>query len=175
MSQFIQLTRVPLGSVFGPVLANSIAEASLLPADAIGTIRGGDLGQGSVFKVEATGRMSNRQTAAGTLTLRLKLGAALIWTSGALNVGAGNILRTDVVWRLSIILTCSANGLQTKMFATAIDWPNIAGSDTLHLPSSAPVDSAPFDSTIDRDLDLTAQWSVADVGNSLRLHQFLVL
>lgn len=48
------------------------------------------------------------------------------------------------------------------------------GIGVLPLPASAPAVGTGFDSTAAQTVDLQAQWSVANAGNSIQVHQYVL-
>lgn len=164
----------------GAALANSAAAASLLPAAAVKTL------QPSWWQyvpqemsIEAAGRISNIVTTPGTLTFALKLGATVVAQSQA--IALNTTAKTNVTWRLRWDLTLQSVGAAANLLHTG-DWKSesVAGSavgiaSQVCIPASAPAVGANFDSTAALALDLTAQWSVADPGNSIQLQQFRLL
>ena len=162
-----------IAAVDGPIVTNTNQPSSLLPPDAVLTIPGGTLGIGSIFKLTATGKFSNRANAPGSLTLEMRMGAAVVWSSGALNPTA--VLRTDLTWWLELMLSCTKNGAAAKMLGVGLLHVDVGAQGHYELPTANPVESAAFDSTVDRDLDFFATWSVADAGNKMQVKQYLVI
>lgn len=166
-----QTNLAAVAAIDGPAIGNTNVQTSLLPANGIVTIPGGSMGVGAAIRQTVTGRFSNRAAAPGNFTFDVKLGGALVWTSGALALGAA--LRTNVAFWLELLLTCRTNGPNATVFGVGLLHVDAGGQGHYMLPSAAPVASAPFDATIDRDLDVFATWSVADPGNTMTMHQYL--
>lgn len=166
----------------GTALANSTTETSILPTQARFTLAANFLqyaGQG--LRVRAMGRISNIVTTPGTLTLRVKFGSIAVASSPAfaLNTTA----KTNVTWILDWDMTVRTLGTSTS--ATLMhsgQWQSesvigspaaSAGGASAHMiPASAPAVGTGFDSTVSNNIDLTAQWSVANAGNSIQVHSY---
>lgn len=166
----------------GTALANSTTETSILNSQAKYTLPGNfmeDIGQ--TLKVRASGRISNIVTTPGTLTFRMKFGSIIVATSGALALNT--TAKTNVTWVLDWELTLRAVGGSTTANAmhtgqwqseSVIGSPAAgSGGAAAHIiPASAPAVGTGFDSTVSNVIDLTAQWSVANAGNSIQCHQY---
>jgi hypothetical protein len=138
-------------------------------------IGAGYLGQpGKRLAVRATGRISNIVTTPGTLTLKFKLGSALVATSTAwaLNTTA----KTNVSWFLDLVLTLrvagsAANFFPQGSFQSESLLSSAAGmANSAMFQASAPAVGANFDATVANIIDLTAQFSLT--GNSIQIHTF---
>lgn len=153
-----------LSAVDAPVIGNTIVESSLFPivngVPGVPTFPGGSLNEGSTISLSVFGKFSNKASGPGTITLRAKLGGALVWTSGALPFPAS--LKTDNTFVLDVDLMVRA-GSKVMSGGTLL-----SSIGLLMLPATNPVDSAALDLSIDRDLDITAQFSVADPGNKIQ-------
>lgn len=169
----------------GPAVANSTAETSLLNGqdkwvlDAGFFIRPGD-----ELMLEAAGRLSCIVTTPGTLTLRLKFGSVAVWDSGAINLNV--VAKTNVPWRLEVPLTCRAVGSGTAANLLGVGrfqsealvgspLPSAGGNTSLLVPVGAPAAGTGFDSSAAQIVDLTAQFSIANAGNSITRHQFRLI
>lgn len=177
--------RAPLinGQVDGPALTASSVATSILPAHAKYTINAGVIdAPGMMFKVTATGRVSNIVTSPGTLTLDLRFGSVIVANGGAMSLNV--VAKTNVPWYLEWILTCRSIGNSTNasMFHQG-KWesesvigagvPTAGGAGVAMLPNAAPAVGTGFDSTAGFVVDLFATWS-ANNANSITCHQFLL-
>lgn len=164
----------------GTAVANTTTETTLLTTQAKVTLGSRDLTDiGQALRMRAMGRISNIVTTPGTLTFRVKFGSIIVATSGALvlNVAA----KTNVTWILDWDLTLRTIGGGTAAsFMHSGQWQSEsvigspaagAGGASSHIfPASAPAVGTGFDSTIANQFDLTAQWSVANAGNTVQCH-----
>lgn len=159
------------------------AEGTLLPGAARIFIPSGYLYRvGKRFHVVATGRISNIVTTPGTLTLRFKLGpTANIAVSQSSAIQLNAVAKTNVSWVLDMTMTLRAIGAGTQAgFMSNGMWssesvvgsavPASGGAGGAMWQASAPAVGTGFDSTIDNQIDLTAQFSLT--GNSIQLHTF---
>jgi hypothetical protein len=163
----------------GSALASSAALTSIVPVTAKPIIRANDISVGKVLRVTAAGRISNIVTAPGNITFQLSLGGINIASSGALNLNV--VAKTNVSWFLTWLLTCRQIGAAANLMhqgfwqsESVIGSPvnSAGGNGSLNFPVSAPAVGGNFDSTVDNALDLLAQFSVNNAGNSIQLHQF---
>lgn len=166
----------------GTAVANSTAEASLLPAVAKVLLPSGYLNRvGKGLSVAAHGRISNIVTTPGTLTLRFKLGptsniAVAVSTAVPLNATA----KTNVAWWLDLDLMVRAIGAGTaaQLFAQGtFSSESVSGAAaglqaSVAFQAAAPAVGTGFDSSVANQIDLTAQFSVANAGNSIQCHGF---
>jgi hypothetical protein len=169
----------------GTAVTNSTTETSLLPTHARIFTPSNLFGfVGQSFEVLAMGRASTVVTTPGTLTLRLKVGGTgaggvAVLTTGA--IALTTTAQTNDTWSLRAHGTVRAVGGGTS--ANVMSWGQFtsgilnnsttAPADWL-FPQTAPAVSAGFDSSASNQIDLTAQWSVANAANSIQLHGFLL-
>jgi hypothetical protein len=159
------------------------AEGSLLPGQAKIFIPSGYLFRvGKRLHCVATGRISNIVTTPGTLTLRFKLGPTAniaVAASAAMQLNA--VAKTNVGWVLDMTMTVRsigsgttatvfANGQWTSESVVGSPVPASGGPGGFLWQPSAPAVGTGFDSTVDNQIDLTAQFSLT--GNSIQLHTF---
>lgn len=165
--------------VDGPALANSTTATSLLNTHEKWTMPAAWAQVGRVLKLSAHGRISNIVTTPGTLTLSLRIGAVTIANGGAMALNV--VAKTNVPWVLEWILTCRAigaagnwmhQGRWTSESVIGAPLPSAGGAGTHLLPNAAPAVGTNFDTSTAATLDLFAQWSVANAGNSLQVHQY---
>lgn len=168
-------------NIDGNALANSVAATSILPPQAVIPLPANYMYVGRMLKLTAHGRISNIVTTPGTLTFNVRFGAVTVATSGALALNV--VAKTNVSWWLKWLLTCRAigNGTTANMMHQAI-WtsesvvgsplPSAGGAGSLMIPASAPAVGTGFDSTAAQAVDLQAQWSIANAGNSIQTHQY---
>lgn len=136
---------------------------------------------GQALRIRAMGRISNIVTTPGTLTLRVKFGATAVASTPAfaLNTTA----KTNVTWILDWDLTLrSVGGGTSATFIHSGQWQSesyvgspassAGGPGTGMIPATAPAVGSGFDSTIANVIDLTAQFSVSNVGNAMQSHSY---
>lgn len=169
----------------GTAVANSTTETTLLHSSSKIVVPSNFLFYpGQALRIRAMGQVSNIVTTPGTLTLRAKLGPTAniaVASSGALalNVAA----KTNVTWILDWDLVLRSNGggtAATIMFSGQWQSESVIGSPAAgaggassHIfPASAPAVGTGFDSTVDNVIDLTAQWSIANAGNTIQAVTF---
>jgi hypothetical protein len=167
----------------GAALSNSTSATSILPAAAKFTLPANLLQIGTAIRVRAAGRVSNIVTTPGTLTLALMFGATTVFSGGAMQLST--TAHTNVPWDLEALLTCRAIGNGTnanlmgqgRFFSQAA---SISGADPttghsfLMAPNTAPAVGTGFDSTAAQQVDLLATFSIANAGNALTLHQYVL-
>ncbi len=167
----------------GAAHGNSVAAASLLHASGLRTLEENFYFVGKHLRLRAAGRISNIVTTPGTVRFFVRHGAIDVWDSGAIALNI--VAKTNVSWILDLDLTCRAIGPGTAANLMGIGeltsesivgspLPAAGGAGSLVLPTSAPAVGAGFDSTAAQALNLFAQWSVANAGNTLTAHQFTV-
>lgn len=169
--------------VDGTAVGNTTTETSLLPTDSKLILPSRFLFYpGQALRIRAMGRISNIVTTPGTLTFRVKLGPTstiAVASSGALALNV--VAKTSVTWILDWDLTIRSTGGGTSAtFMHSGQWQSEsvigspaagAGGAASHIiPASAPAVGTGFDSTAANTFDLTAQWSIANAGNTLQLH-----
>lgn len=168
---------VAWASTSGSALGNSITPASILPPGARWPIPA-NMRQGQIIKVVASGRVSNIVTTPGTLLLELRAGSDIIASGGAMALNT--VAKSNVSWWLEWLLTCQSTsatanfthqGRWTSESVIGSPLPSVGGAGTHMLPASTPGVGASTDLTAGKMLDLFATWSIANVGNTITLHQ----
>jgi hypothetical protein len=169
----------------GTALSNSTSATSILPASRKITLPTYFFDRvGKRLRVRAAGRISTVVTTPGTLTLDVRLGSVIVFTSGAMTLNttaqtnAGWIYEADLVCR-AIGSGTSANLLGQGRFTShsviGSPAPTAGGSGVHVLPyNTAPSAGTGFDSTSSQQIEFYATWSVANASNSITLHQFSV-
>jgi hypothetical protein len=166
----------------GTALTNNTTETSIAHIAALYTLPADFLERlGDTLSFVAMGRMSTVVTTPGTMTFRIKFGSIAVWDSGALSLNI--VAKTNVPWRLDIDMTLRAIGSGTSANAWGLGrfqseavigagLPTVTGNGVLLCPVSAPAVGAGFNSKATQQVDLTAQWSVANAANSIRCDVF---
>lgn len=169
----------------GTALNTSTTETSILPAVCKIILPSGYINRiGKRFQVRASGRISNIVTTPGTLTLRFKLGPTAniaVATSQAIQLNA--VAKTNVSWILEAFFTVRSigsgtaatlftNGTWTSESVVGSPVPASGGAGSAMWQASAPAVGTGFDSSVANQIDLTAQFSVSNAGNSIQLHTF---
>lgn len=152
----------------GPAVTGT-AEASLLMPESKASQNGNYFKAGRLYECRASGQMSNIVTTPGTLTFRLKWGAAIIAASQAIQLNT--TAQTNVVWNLDLQLSCRAAGSVANFmlvgFFESVSAGAVAALGRILIPLSAPAVGSNIDVTSPATLDLTAQFSLT--GNSIQL------
>lgn len=166
----------------GPALASSTAQTSLLPSSKkTAALSIGFFDRlGNSFAFEFSGRISNIVTTPGTLQLAIRLGSVDVFLSGLMALNT--VAKTDVHWKFSGELVCRAigAGTATLLFPKGCRFeshsvvgspaPSAGGAGTHLLPyNAAPANGAGFDNGSSGLIDLMAQWSVSNAGNSIQV------
>jgi hypothetical protein len=136
---------------------------------------------GRQLLLRATGRVSNIVTTPGTLTLRLNDVATVqnLAVGGAMALNAA--AKTNVAWWLDWLLTVRTNDLssgitfmhQGRWMSESVVGAAAGTAGTIMLPASTPVVGTGYSDPASAltTLDLTAQFSIANAGNAIRMHQ----
>lgn len=155
---------IPLGALgitASAVVTNTITETVLHTL----TVPGSDASAGSVYEIYAWGNADWPVTTAPTITLRLRTGGV-----------AGDILGTVVITCPSTAGTAAGWRAEGKVLLTSVgasaNWRgNLAVSNSIAAIPIAVGDSdvgATRTSVTTQDIVITAQWSAAAAGNTLR-------
>lgn len=164
----------------GAALANTTTATSILPAAAKFTLPPNFFTVGKLLRVTALGRLSNIVTTPGNLTLDLRFGSTVVFSGGA--VALNTTAKTNVSWELVAVLTCRAIGAGTSANTIGIGTltsESVVGSaagvaNNAMLPATAPAVGNGFDSTLTQAVDLFGTFTVANAGNSIQVHQFVL-
>lgn len=165
----------------GPTLT-AAAAATCLPTHALYTIAPNFWQPGKMMRVMAAGRISCVVTTPGTARFDLRMGGAVIFDTGALNLNT--VAKTNVPWWLDIVLTCraigsgtSANFMGQGVFQSEAvvgsPLPTAGGNGSLLCPVGAPAVGGGFNSTVSQLLDMFFTQTVAT--GSMTLHQYKVV
>jgi len=168
-----------VAQVDGSALSNSTTATSILPAAAKYTLPAGFFSAaGKALRVTARGRLSNIVTTPGNLTLDVRFGSTVVFNGGA--VAMNTTAKTNVSFEFETILTCRAIGASANLMGIgSLTSESMVGSAantalTALLPLSAPAVGNNFDSTTAQVVDLFATFSIANSGNSITVHEYLL-
>lgn len=166
----------------GPALT-AAATASCLPTYVPTSIPAGYWQIGRIWRLTASGRISNVVTTPGTARWDVRLGAVTVFDTLAMPLNI--VAKTNVPWMLEVILQCRSVGTGTS--ATLFGqgrWSSEASINTA-VPATgpgpggqmvpyntAPVVGTGFDSTIANALDFRFTQTVAT--GSMTLHTFMI-
>lgn len=155
----------------GTTIQNSTTETILFP-DIV--IPANYLADGRVLRLTAQGKLSNIVTSPGNITFAIRLGGVsgvllAKTTAIALNTAA----QTDIMWRIiaeMIVRSNGSSGTILCMGSADLAFKNViqpelmgsAGGASGNTPTTATVDF-----TQNQNLSLTAQFSVANSGNTI--------
>jgi hypothetical protein len=166
----------------GPTLTGA-ATASAIPTYVPTSIPAGYWQIGRIWRVTATGRISNVVTTPGTARYDIRLGAVTVFDTLAMPLNI--VVRNNVSWTLQVMLTCRSVGTGTSatLFGQGF-WLSDAAINTAvaatgpgpgghHVPyNTAPVVGTGFDSTIANAFDFRFTQTVAT--GSMTVHQFMI-
>jgi len=172
-----------VSKVDGPSLSNSSSATSIIVAADKIIFPAGFFCVGRAIRIRGMGRLSNIVTTPGTLTIDVKLGSVVVWTSGAMQLST--TAHTTLPFVFSIDLVARAEGTSTNANMIGIgefhgQQFNISSSDpttghpALVAPNSTPAVGTGYDSSATQQLDIVATFSVANSGNLLQLHMLSV-
>jgi hypothetical protein len=166
----------------GPTLT-AAATASLLPTYVPTTLPAGYWQIGRIWRITASGRISNVITTPGTARWDLRMGAVTVFDTAAIPLNI--VAKTNVPWWLEILITCRSVGSGTSATlmgqgywlsesALNVAVPSTGpgpGGNTLPY-NTAPVVGTGFDSTAANALDF--RWTQTVATGSITMHQFLI-
>ncbi len=169
------------GQVDGSALSNSTTATSIIPSAAKVTLPAAPFWAiGKSLRFTLRGRLSNIVTTPGNLTLDIRFGAVVVFNGGA--VALNTTAKTNVTFEFEAILTCRAIGSGTG--ANMIGIGSLASESMVGsaantalsamLPLSAPAPGTGFDSTAAQTVDVFATFSVANSGNSIQAHEYIL-
>lgn len=166
----------------GPTLT-AAATASALPTYVPTSIPAGYWQIGRIWRLTASGRISNVVTTPGTARYDLRLGAVTVFDTLAMPLNI--VAKTNVSWNLQVLLTCRSVGTGTSATLFGQGWWLSEASILTALPATgpgpggqavpyntAPVVGTGFDSTIANALDFRFTQTVAT--GSMTMHQFML-
>lgn len=151
----------------GAAITNTTTETILFPLRKIWA----DLLQdGRKLRITARGKISNVVTTPGNITARLRWGGVsgtILCQSAA--IAQNTAAQTDVMWSIYIDLTVRGNGATGSVVAMGeFDSANFATLQAAKMGSAGAATPAAVtaDLTVDTDLALTLQFSIANAANS---------
>lgn len=181
MSSLNWVQALASAQVAGGPISNSVSAASLIPAQAKFTIPAGILKIGDVFRVTSTYQVSNVVTTPGTLTLDIRFGSIIVFTSGAVQMSTTAHTTLPAWW--SALMTVRALGLttaanlmgQSKLHGIMflISGADLTTHGTMLAPNVTPVVGTGFDSTISNAVDHFGTFSVATSPTNITLQQYV--
>ena len=140
---------------------------------------------GKSVRITATGGIGTLVTTPGTITFQVMIGAAIAFTTGAIQLNA--TAHTNLPFILEIILTCRAvgNGTNSNLIGTskitgimptvtAAQVDGVNSMAVLVAPATAPAVGAGFDSTTAQVLDFFAGFSISNAANTVKIEQYIV-
>lgn len=169
----------------GPQLSNSTTATSLLKTSDVITLPPCFFDRvGKALRISGMAEVSNVVTTPGTLTIDVRLGAVIAYTSSAMQMST--TAHTSLPLFFQILLVCRAIGSGTSANIMGIGkytgqvLVNGASADstvtmgTLISPATAPAVGTGFNSTSSNTLDLFGKFSVSTNPTNITLHQYLV-
>lgn len=175
-----------VSQVDGPNVNTFTTAVSILPGAAKYWLPAGFFSQiGKSIKITAQGRISST-AASVNYTFDVRLGPStpsiVVWNGGVIATPA--FVKTNVSFRLEIILTCRSIGNSTsatligvavadsESFPGGTATAGIVGSSIL--PATAPAVGTGFDSTVANVLDLFLTCGTSAAGNGIVVHQYIL-
>lgn len=170
----------------GTALGNTTTATSLFGATTVAAAQGrftlpaNFFSVGRTVRITATGRVSNIVTTPGTFTPSIRFGAVTVFTGGAIPLNI--VAKTNVSFFMDVTLTCRSVGGGTTAtvmgvgrFVSESVLSSVAGvANACLLPASAPAVGTGFDSTTTNQVDVFGAWSIANAGNTITLHQYVL-
>jgi hypothetical protein len=141
-------------------IANTTTETDFdvdytIPAGLLDTV-------GNALRITFSGKLSD--TASPDLTLRLKIAGTTIKTFGPITLTGG----TDDHYELSFLAVVAATGASGSL--RVIDLRSVVAGQSVDQSLA----TASLDTTTTNDIDLSAEWSAADPGNTITLELLAV-
>jgi len=172
-------------SVAGTNFASYTTAKTVIPATSLRTIRSNTLKIGHAFEIDVLGSISNIVTTPGTIVFQVKIGSAIAFTTGNIQLNA--TAHTNLPFRLKVWLTVRAIGSGTSAnmmgmgeiagvmpTVTAAQVDGVNTQTIMQTPVTAPAVGAGFDSTIDNILDFFAGFNISNAGNNITIEQYIV-
>lgn len=170
----------------GPSLSNSAAATTILQSHAKKTLPPGYFDTiGKSVRITAFGRLSNIVTTPGTLQLDVRMGPTSnisVFSGGPMQLSS--TAHTTLPWWMQIVLTCRSVGVSGTLFGQGVimgqplSLTAVADSTTtpatLLLPNTTPAVGTAFDTTVASIVDLVATFSIANVGNLIQTHGYVL-
>lgn len=138
---------------------------------------------GAEFRVTAKGGISNIVTTPGTINFQVKIGSAVAYDTGAIQLNA--TAHTTLPFELVVDLTVRAVGSGTSanmmgigkatgiMFTrTAGQTDDAQGMQVIVVPQTAPAVGAGFDSTIANIVDFWTGFSISNGANLIQIQTY---
>lgn len=162
-------TRVILVGMETKEATNTNAEANVLP-DAIGEgLPANSLQAGTVLKFRFSGMLRSKADPVGSITVRAKFGATVV----GLFVFTPTQLQSDVFWQLDLNVTIRSIGVAGSMVVNGLlEWFDAATLKGMAYLSTIPV---AINTTSAILPNFTAQWATADVSNSFKVTDYVVV
>lgn len=168
-SVYANAVQVLSKSYSNTTVSNTVSETTLFSY----TIAGGTLGTSKAIRIKGSFAMSFNATGAGNnLTLRLKLGGTTLDTNTITPTVAMGTTSTDVGTFEIMLYATGATNTQEWMY-NFFQANQTAGtvSDVFHARKKG---TASADSTIDRDLVITAQYAAASTVNAIQIENYVI-
>jgi hypothetical protein len=165
--------------IAGTQISNTVTATTLLPAAAKITLPNNFFSIGTTLRIKGVCAVSNVVTTPGTLTIDIRFGGTVVFTSGAMQMST--TAHTTLPLWYEILLTCRAIGTTANLmgqgFATSQVLSLTATADstttpaTLLMPNTIPTVGSNFDSTTTQQIDNFATFSVNT--NPTNIQQFM--
>ena len=158
---------------------------TVIPPTSLITLRENYFKIGKALEIDVWGGVGTLVTTPGTITFQVKIGSAIAWTSGAIQLNA--TAHTDLPFHLKVLMICRTIGSGTSatcmgmgelngvMFTrTAGQVDGVNSETTISAPITTPTVGAGFDSTIANILDFFAGFSISSASNTVTVDMYTV-
>jgi hypothetical protein len=147
-------------------VANTASATSLIPTGTgSATLAANSYSVAKKLKVSLAGKYSTKASSPGNLTVLIKLGSTTIVTTGAHALDASE---ANQFWRMECVIDCRTTGASGTVIGQS-GWEHAAAASAGVLQFAPAVATAAItlDTTASQAVDVTAQFSVADAGNTI--------
>ena len=170
----------------GTLFNTYTAAKTVINPQALLTLPAGFFNIGKMLRIFVAGAISNIVTTPGLMNFQVKIGAAIVFDTGNIQLNA--TAHTLLPFWLDLVLTCRAIGNGTNanlmgigscsgiMFTrTAAQIDDVQGCQTILVPQTAPAVGAGFDSTIANIVDFWCGFTINNAGNGVQIQQYKVV
>lgn len=151
----------PIGDTTTATVANTVTETVLSSI----TIPAGYSTPGTMVRLVGWGLVSNTG-GPPTLQLRSRLGGVAGTLLGDTTTSPATIAVTSIPWRVEVEIVCITDGASST-WQTFMTFNGLVYSSTVPARYFNPATSGSIDSTVAKDLVITAQWGTTASGNTI--------
>lgn len=160
----------------GAVVANTTTAGSILMPESRTDLSRTFWRIGKILRVRSVGRASGIVTTPGTLTFAVRWGSPGVVCAATQAFTLNTSASVNLPYLLELYLSCRATGTASNFLLMGYVEGVLFGSTTVPAriqvpgPTTVPVVSANVDTSTNSFLDFTAQWSIANAGNTITSH-----